>query len=276
VPGQGRHAGRPVAGSASPGRVSVAPRPHLGWWRHHLDLAHERWLLAQRFDDPAFRRPTPLPGDPIGPRRRPGGHRGRPGPWYDRHRSKMRWPAWPPTGASPAWVRSRWPARSVTGAGSPPPPSSWASAVWSQASTPVAPAPPGPHHQVWQQPPARPAGRVGLGRPLPGRGHRGAAPPPGWPAARVVARAGTAQLRLCGRFRRLAARNHTRQVAVVAVARALAGFLWAEMTAEHARPEAITPPVGLGVIVAAMTRRRPAAAGPIPAVLCHQATPGRT
>jgi hypothetical protein len=114
VPGPGRHAGRPVAGSASPGRVSVAPRPHLGWWRHHLDLAHERWLLAQRFDDPAFRRPTPLPGDPIGPRRRPGGHRGRPGPWYDRHRSKMRWPAWPPTGASPAWVRSRWPARSVT------------------------------------------------------------------------------------------------------------------------------------------------------------------
>ena len=47
----------------------------------------------------------------------------------------------------------------------------------------------------------------------------------------VVARAWTAQLRLCGRFRRLAARKHTRQVAVVAVARELAGFLWAEMTA---------------------------------------------
>jgi hypothetical protein len=69
---------------------------------------------------------------------------------------------------------------------------------------------------------------------------------------------------VCGRFRRLAARKHTRQVAVVAVARELAGFLWAEMTAEHAQPPAITADVGPVVIVAAMTRRRPAAAGPIP------------
>jgi transposase len=50
----------------------------------------------------------------------------------------------------------------------------------------------------------------------------------------VVARAWKAQLRLCGRFRRLATRKHTRQVVVIAVARELAGFLWAEMTAEHA------------------------------------------
>jgi transposase len=50
-------------------------------------------------------------------------------------------------------------------------------------------------------------------------------------APEVVARAWTAQLRLCGRFRRLAARKHTRQVVVIAVARELAGFLWAEMTA---------------------------------------------
>jgi transposase len=47
----------------------------------------------------------------------------------------------------------------------------------------------------------------------------------------VIARAWTAQLRLCGRFRRLAARKHIRQVVVIAVARELAGFLWAEMTA---------------------------------------------
>jgi transposase len=47
----------------------------------------------------------------------------------------------------------------------------------------------------------------------------------------VVARAWTAQLRLCGRFRRLAARKQCRPVAVIAVARELAGFLWAEMTA---------------------------------------------
>ena len=50
---------------------------------------------------------------------------------------------------------------------------------------------------------------------------------------------------------------------VIAVARELAGFLWAEMTAEHA-PQAVTTTFGTVVIVAATTRRRPAAAGPIP------------
>jgi transposase len=47
----------------------------------------------------------------------------------------------------------------------------------------------------------------------------------------VVARAWRAQLRLCGRFRRLAARKTSKNVVVTAVARELAGFLWAEMTA---------------------------------------------
>lgn len=47
----------------------------------------------------------------------------------------------------------------------------------------------------------------------------------------VVARAWTAQLRLCGRFRRLAARKTSKNVVVTAVARELAGFLWAEMAA---------------------------------------------
>jgi transposase len=47
----------------------------------------------------------------------------------------------------------------------------------------------------------------------------------------VVARAWGAQLRLCGRFRRLAARKTSKNVVVTAVARELAGFLWAEMTA---------------------------------------------
>ena len=45
----------------------------------------------------------------------------------------------------------------------------------------------------------------------------------------VVARAWTAQLRLCGRFRHLAARKNTKSVVAAAVARELAGFLWAEM-----------------------------------------------
>lgn len=47
----------------------------------------------------------------------------------------------------------------------------------------------------------------------------------------VVARAWTAQLRLCGKFRRLDARKTNRKVVVTAVARELAGFVWAEMTA---------------------------------------------
>lgn len=46
----------------------------------------------------------------------------------------------------------------------------------------------------------------------------------------VVARAWTAQLRLCGRFRRLDARKSSRNVVVTAIARELAGFVWAEMT----------------------------------------------
>jgi hypothetical protein len=49
------------------------------------------------------------------------------------------------------------------------------------------------------------------------------------PAA--AARAWTAQQRLCGRFRRLAARKNSRNIVTIAVARELAGFLWAEMTA---------------------------------------------
>jgi len=46
----------------------------------------------------------------------------------------------------------------------------------------------------------------------------------------VIARSWAAQLRLCGRFRHLAARKNTKSVVAAAVARELAGFLWAEMT----------------------------------------------
>jgi transposase len=44
-------------------------------------------------------------------------------------------------------------------------------------------------------------------------------------------RAWKAQVRLCGRFKRLAARKNVKTVAATAVARELAGFLWGEMTA---------------------------------------------
>ena len=47
----------------------------------------------------------------------------------------------------------------------------------------------------------------------------------------VVARAWRAQLRLCGRFRRLDARKSSRKTVVTAIARELSGFLWAEMVA---------------------------------------------
>lgn len=47
----------------------------------------------------------------------------------------------------------------------------------------------------------------------------------------TTARSWTAQQRLCARFRRLAARKTSRNVVTVAIARELAGFLWAEMTA---------------------------------------------
>jgi transposase len=47
----------------------------------------------------------------------------------------------------------------------------------------------------------------------------------------VVARAWTAQLRLSGKFGRLDARKTNRKTVVTAIARELAGFVWAEMTA---------------------------------------------
>lgn len=47
----------------------------------------------------------------------------------------------------------------------------------------------------------------------------------------TVARSWSAQQRLCTRFRRLDARKSSRGIVAVAIARELAGFLWAEMTA---------------------------------------------
>jgi len=47
--------------------------------------------------------------------------------------------------------------------------------------------------------------------------------------AETLARSWTAQLRLCRRFRALAAGKNIKGVVVTAIARELAGFLWAEM-----------------------------------------------
>lgn len=50
-------------------------------------------------------------------------------------------------------------------------------------------------------------------------------------APATVARSWAAQQRLCARFRRLAARKTSQSIVTVAIARELAGFCWAEMTA---------------------------------------------
>jgi transposase len=49
--------------------------------------------------------------------------------------------------------------------------------------------------------------------------------------AATLARSWTAQQRLCGRFRRLSARKTDKKIVVTAIARELAGFVWAEMVA---------------------------------------------
>jgi transposase len=57
--------------------------------------------------------------------------------------------------------------------------------------------------------------------------------------AATAARSWAAQQRLCARFRRLSPRKTSRNIVVVAVARELAGFLWAEMTADLPVPVAV-------------------------------------
>jgi len=48
----------------------------------------------------------------------------------------------------------------------------------------------------------------------------------------TIARSWTAQQRLCGRYRRMLATGKSPAITIVAIARELAGFTWAEMTAE--------------------------------------------
>ena len=48
----------------------------------------------------------------------------------------------------------------------------------------------------------------------------------------TVARSWAAQIRLSRRFRQLATHKNVRSVVAAAIARELAGFLWAEMVAE--------------------------------------------
>jgi transposase len=94
------------------------------------------------------------------------------------------------------------------------------------------PGPPWPADQGRQRAPAGPVGGVGPVLEAPALGRPGDRPPPARPRpGRSSPRAWAAQQRLCTRFRTLAARTHTNSIVAAAIARELAGFLWAEMTA---------------------------------------------
>jgi hypothetical protein len=80
----------------------------------------------------------------------------------------------------------------------------------------------------------------------------------------VVARAWATLLRLCGRFQRLAARKDSKNVVVTAIARELAGFLWAETAARHVHRPPVTAWIGAMVTASRTPRRDTVAAGPIP------------
>jgi transposase len=81
-----------------------------------------------------------------------------------------------------------------------------------------------------QRPRPQPAGGVGLGLPPSGPAIGAHPTSPRGSGPMVVARSWKAQQRLCARWRHLTARKD-RQTTVAAVARELAGFVWAEMIA---------------------------------------------
>jgi hypothetical protein len=167
---------------------------------------------------------------PVAPRWRPS----RPTwPWRrPSRRSPTRWRAWAPTAASASWVPYRWPPRSVIGGGSPMRARSWPSLGWCPAGAPpetasgVATSP---------APAAKLCGSSWWSRP----GRTITAPSSPGPCESATSRsAPTPWLapgpRSCGcaaALRQLERRKHTTGVAVAAVARELAGFLWAEMQA---------------------------------------------
>jgi transposase len=91
--------------------------------------------------------------------------------------------------------------------------------------------PPGSHHQGWPGGRAYRADRGSVGIPAPAgnRGHPVARRQAGV-SAQTLARSWTAQQRLHAKYKKMTARGKPPGVAVVAIARELAGFVWAEMT----------------------------------------------
>ena len=197
-------------------------------------VKHEQWLAGQRFDDAALRatyghyramlaaRDAELDRD-----------RGRPGPLVRPRPVRRRGdPAGRlPRGGAAGRVDDRQRGRrlaAVPGRAA----RSWASPGWCPSRVLLRRAcPPWTHHQGRQRPPAHPADRVGLGLPAPAQPRRrpcAAAsnsvtrpprPGPGPPNNACAPGSGGSS-----------ARKTSRNVVAVAIARELAGFLWAEMT----------------------------------------------
>ena len=198
---------------------------------------HERWLASQRFDDPSPDRHLRATTGPCWRSATPSWRRSRP-----------TWPVWygPATVRRPGGPAGRLPRGDPPGRAhlgqrgrrlAPVRPGerrSWGSAGWSQANTPAAtPTRRGHITKSRQRPSAHPAGRVGLGLPAPAqcRGPR---------AARAASQGLDPEVGRPGLdgpaapvrpLPRLAARKNAKTVVVTAIARELAGFLWAEMTA---------------------------------------------
>ncbi|MGH8886479.1 MAG: hypothetical protein ACRDYX_15150 [Egibacteraceae bacterium] len=94
--------------------------------------------------------------------------------------------------------------------------------------------PPGCVDPSRQRPCPHPTGRVCLGLPAPPRHWHDARRRQDGASLDTKARSWAAQLRLHRRFAALLARKKPPSVVAVAVARKLAGFVWAEMTADVA------------------------------------------
>ena len=135
-------------------------------------------------------------------------------------------------------------------------------------------------HPRRQPPPPRPARRSRLVVPASApRRRRHQAPASKDSHPRSSPAPGTRKLRLSSRFRQLGARKNVRSVVAAAVARELAGFLWAEMTTDLAALIMTTlehHAIGVAMLEPSATRRDTAAAESIPAGNTATTTVGDT
>jgi len=175
-----------------------------------------RWRITGQRWTPAARNWTPS---------RLSWRRGQPG-----NRSPDRWPGWGVTGASPSCTAWPWPPRSPAGAGSRPREPSWALPAWCPAITPGGDKTRrGPVTKAGSEPMRTALAAAAAYRFKPAIGvtlcRRQRDAEPG-----TLARSWKAQRHLHAKYKAMTARGKPPAVAVTAVARELAGFVWAEMT----------------------------------------------